>query len=191
MNLFVICNDYPFDIGEPYFENELIVNEKRFDNIYIIIPEFNITNKAPKYYLPANAEVIGLGITQGISKPKALLMALAKADFYSEVFTLLFKYKQLPTVSRLKTLINYYAKSAVFINKFMSNVAVKVKQKDILYTYWCTEYTYAITQLKDKVNAKAITRMHGWDVYYERSINNYLPLRPAIFSNLNQGVYRF
>lgn len=185
MNLFVICNDYPFDIGEPYFENELIVNEKVFNKIYIIIPEYNINNKTPKYYLPANAEVIALNIKGGLNKPKALLIALSKGNFYSEVFTILFKYRQLPTLSRLKTLINYYAKSAVFADKFLPLIADKFIKGDILYTYWCTEYTYAIAEIKQKLNAKAVTRMHGWDVYYERSKDNYLPLRPTIFKGID------
>jgi colanic acid/amylovoran biosynthesis glycosyltransferase len=187
MNLFVICNDYPFDIGEPYFENELIINEKKFDKIYLVIPEYNIEDKTPKYYLPPNAEIIPLNIKSKLSKSKALYIALLKADFYSELFTILFNYKQLPTVSRLKTLINYYAKSALFIHMFLPKVAGKFKNGDILYTYWCTEYTYAIAQLKDKISAKAITRLHGWDVYYERSANNYLPFRPTIFKKLNQA----
>jgi colanic acid/amylovoran biosynthesis glycosyltransferase len=187
MNLFVICNDYPFGIGEPYFENEMIVNENKFTKIYIIIPEYNIEGKTTQFYLPANAEVISLKISSGISKPKAFLKALTSRDFYSEIITILFTYKKSISISRLKTLVNYYAKSAVFIDNFISAVEGKINKGDILYTYWCTEYTYGITQLMDKFSVKAVTRMHGWDVYYERSINNYLPLRPAIFNKLNHA----
>ncbi len=186
-NLFVICNDYPFDIGEPYLENEMIVNKNKFTKIYIIIPEYKIEDKTPQFYLPANAEVISLNISSGISKPKAFLKALTRRDFYSELTTILFNYKQAITLSRLKTLVNYYAKSAMFIDKFIIAVEGKINKGDILYTYWCTEYTYGITKLMDKFSAKAVTRMHGWDVYYERSINNYLPLRPAIFNRLNHA----
>lgn len=188
MNLFVICNDYPYGIGEPYFENEMIVNESKFNKIYLIIPEFDINGAEQLFYLPANAVIVPIHIKAGLSKPKAALKAFLSADFYGEIFSILFKYRQLPTVSRLKTLINYYAKSAVFTEQFLAKLNGGINTGDVLYTYWCTEYTYAISKLKHSLGTKAVTRIHGWDVYYERSINNYLPLRGAIFNKLD-AVY--
>ena len=185
MNLFIICNDYPFGIGEPYFENEMIVNESKFNKIYLVIPEFDINASKQLFYLPANAVIVPLNIKEGLSKPKAAIKAFLSTDFYEELFAILFKYRQLPTLARLKTLINYYAKSEVFIDRFSKEFIGNITKGDVLYTYWCTEYTYAISKIKAGLGTKAITRIHGWDVYYERSINNYLPLRGAIFKRLD------
>lgn len=186
MNLFVVCNDYPFGIGEPYFENELKVIAPGFSKVYIVLPEYANKNSAPAFFMPANAELVYLNITvDGKAKQKGLVKALFSADFYGELANILFKFGQSPTPARLKTLLNYFVKAELFKQKMQPFLAEKAKPGDVLYTYWCTEYTYAISQLKAAFGLKAITRMHGWDVYYERSLCKYLPLRNAIFKKLD------
>lgn len=188
MNLYIVCHDYPFGMGEPYLENELIVIQNKFDKVYIILPEYTLGAKKESHFMPQGSQVITFDIKPSKERSKSILKALTIADFYKEMFTVLFKYKQFLTFARLKNLVSYFSKSQAFINEFDTQLKDKIKPGDVLYTYWCTEYTYAIAKLQNKYNVKAITRMHGWDVYYERNVNNYLPLRPAIF-NMLKSIY--
>ncbi|HRG60136.1 MAG TPA: glycosyltransferase, partial [Bacteroidia bacterium] len=54
------------------------------------------------------------------------------------------------------------------------------------YTYWCNEYTLGIGNLRKKYKiAGAFSRLHNWDLYFERAPEHYLPMRSAMFSRLD------
>jgi glycosyltransferase involved in cell wall biosynthesis len=57
---------------------------------------------------------------------------------------------------------------------------------DIFYTYWYTEATYALQTLKDQYNYKVVTRVHGFDLYKERTFKNYMPLRKQFTKNIDK-----
>ena len=57
------------------------------------------------------------------------------------------------------------------------------------YTYWCNEYTLGMGNLRRKYKiAGAFTRLHNWDLYFERAPDHYLPLRSRMFQRLD-GVF--
>jgi glycosyltransferase involved in cell wall biosynthesis len=56
----------------------------------------------------------------------------------------------------------------------------------IVYTYWNNEVTYALQILKKKYKYKLISRIHGYDLYKERRIANYMPLKSQFTQNINK-----
>jgi glycosyltransferase involved in cell wall biosynthesis len=55
-----------------------------------------------------------------------------------------------------------------------------------VYSFFLTEATLAAALLKNKYKLKIVTRLHGYDLYFERENNNYLPFRPYLLEQLSQ-----
>jgi glycosyltransferase involved in cell wall biosynthesis len=55
----------------------------------------------------------------------------------------------------------------------------------VVYTYWNDEATYALQKLKFKYGYKLISRIHGWDLYKERRLFNYMPLKKHFTNNID------
>jgi N-acetyl sugar amidotransferase len=57
----------------------------------------------------------------------------------------------------------------------------------VIYSYWFDEFALIAAKLKQKhPDVSAISRAHGWDVYFERHNNNYLPFRYFTLMNLDK-----
>jgi len=64
------------------------------------------------------------------------------------------------------------------------------------YSYWCNDSALALSLIqKSEPGVRTVSRIHGWDVYFEPSKYNYLPYRlwisenlTAIFSISQKGV---
>jgi hypothetical protein len=61
-----------------------------------------------------------------------------------------------------------------------------MNKSQVFYNYWCEDSAIALALLKRKhPTIKTITRLHGWDVYFEVSEVNYLPFRHFIATHLD------
>jgi len=56
----------------------------------------------------------------------------------------------------------------------------------IVYTYWNNEVTYALQILKKKYGYKLISRIHGFDLYKERRVSRYMPLKSQFTKNIDK-----
>lgn len=66
---------------------------------------------------------------------------------------------------------------------------VEREKIDIVYTFWCTECTFAAISLKKTFpKLKVVTRFHGYDLYEERSKIGWQPFRKAIAARCD-GLY--
>jgi glycosyltransferase involved in cell wall biosynthesis len=75
---------------------------------------------------------------------------------------------------RYKSLLNLY-----FKNK-------KNPHQMIIYTYWNNEVTYALQSLKSKYKYQLISRIHGGDLYQERRLFDYMPLKKHFLQNIDK-----
>lgn len=82
-----------------------------------------------------------------------------------------------------------YSAKADHLLKQMQDIIVRQKI-DIVYTYWCTQATVAALRLKKVFpKLKVITRFHGFDLYQERQIHGWQPLRPFIAQNADALIF--
>lgn len=185
--LYLVTATYPFGYGEPFLENELKVIAPFFEKVFVIVPVENNKPLAPQQYgIPANVEVITLNYSlSGVDKGLAVLGSLFTKEFWQELGVVKGRYGMSVNRNILKTLWNYFAQGNAF-KRALKPLLLKQYHKEIyLYTYWCTQYTYAVAQLSSEIaDCYAVTRIHGWDCYFERSTIKYLPLRKYIFSKL-------
>ena len=90
-------------------------------------------------------------------------------------------------------------KPSSFQDRILNEYAQKILQKVLLqissnervvvYSYWCDDTALACAmENRDNNNVSAVTRIHGWDLYFERSSIRYLPFRHFIAENMNKIV---
>ncbi|MFN8285115.1 MAG: glycosyltransferase [Chitinophagales bacterium] len=185
--LYLITATYPFGFGEPFLENELKVIAPFFEKVYVVVPVGNNAKLAPQQYsIPENAEIITLNYSlTAFDKACSVMGSFFKPQFWKELSLIKGRYHLKVNKEVLKTLWNYFAQGNAF-KKALSALLIKQYHKEIyLYTYWCTQYTYAAAELSHEIaDCYAVSRIHGWDCYFERSPIKYLPLRRYIFSRL-------
>lgn len=187
--LYLIASSYPYGFGEPFLEKELPHLSKRFDKIYIIATESGIDRSTPRYAMPENCESLLIEVeTNILEKITGIFKSLCNRHFYRSLFSMIFVFRLIPQKSRLKSVLMYFVKSEKFnirLKRLIEETAGK--SKVYLYTYWWSEFTYGISVLKSKnPDFVTATRAHGWDCYFERHKDRYLPLRIATIKNLDR-----
>ena len=180
--LYLLVTDYPYGIGEPFLENELFILKEYYERIYIIIPEIHLVDKSKiRFKIPPGVEIIELETRLRFKNKLAALLKwwhpslrLELRNFYKSIdknFNFFY----------FKLISGFVAMGIAFANELRSLVKRNGHNPDevIFYSYWFTFATLGVTYLKEEnLQYQAITRIHGWDCFYDRNPGNYLPLRP-------------
>ena len=184
--LVLIVADYPNSKGEPFLEEEVKVLEEQFEKIYII--QTNHKKETQELlYLPQNAIVLDLNLNELYNnKIYNKFKLLLSFTFYYQIFLALVKHKSSFKLSLFK-IISYYTNKSRLTEKilldFIKSEKVSIDQT-VFYSYWCDENTLALAHLaKRDSKFDFITRVHGWDVYFERHNEGFLPFREYIFKH--------
>ena len=179
----IITSEFPYGSGETFLETEIIYLAKVFDKVIII--SHNV-NSSTKRKCPSNVEVIRVPYTLNrFGKIKSLLGFLdynfwREIKYIKKVYDKSFSFGILKTMlislTNAKRLKNLYSK---ILDEYMAEFLV-------LYSYWGNDSALALSLLKFKdQNIKCISRIHGWDVFFEPSAYNYLPYRNYISNHLD------
>ena len=180
--LIFLTSAYPNDNGEVFVENEIPYLEKAFDKIIIICS--SKSNESLNRYIPKNAKVIYYNDSFTFFNKLISLKYVFSPLFWNEIVHIRKKLKLKLNIGILKILFIELLKTkklALFLKDY-------IHQKNNIYLYSCwTDYkAVAISLIKEKFpQTKAFSRAHGWDVYLERHLIKYLPLRNYIFENLD------
>ena len=186
-NLILFTSSFPCGSDEVFLENEYPYLIETFDRIIIVT-----SSKEPvrQKFEHEKTEVIRLSKTlSGNSKTVGTIKVLF-SKIYRDELRIIRKELNL----KFKNSINKTLLSAcVQQNKIAKEVLKIINDRNLrasqttLYSYWFDEFAYTIAFLKRQVpKFMAITRAHGWDVYFERHPNNYLPLRKYTLNNIDQ-----
>ena len=180
-NLVIFASNYPYGEGEPFLEAELKVLSDKFDKIYIV-NSIDSSQKKQIYFVPQNVELYSI-IPE---KKKSKIRDLFSFTPIFEILLALFKHKLKPKFRLLHLIYGYWFESKRNenkINDFILKHNIDIKDT-CFYTYWCdiTAVTLANMHHQNK-EIKFVTRLHGWDLYYERHTTNFLPYRSHIFNH--------
>lgn len=189
--LYVVLTKFPFQGGEPFFEEELRYLSNEFITVYLIIPEAHrIQNKSISYELPGNVEVADFEtIVDSASRFQAILFLIRL--FPVEFNRIRTKYKIRPGIFHLRTMFGFLSMALKFRHAFSKILKThNHKPEEVsIYSYWFFYATAGLAMIKEKNPIYLVTtRIHGWDCFFERSSGNYLPLRPYVFSKVNYVV---
>ena len=185
-NLVIFVADYPFGTGEPFLEEEIKILENDFEKIFFV--HTSLRGQASenfKLYTPKNAEIVNLYPSNFAGSWFKKALQLFSFSFLFEIFLAKNKHHKKFSLKILK-LISHYWVSSTKGKKAIEYLIKKNKivVKDTLfYSYWCDIHALSLARLnKSNSEIKFITRLHGWDLYFERHENNFLPFRELIFN---------
>lgn len=184
-NCILITNNFPYDKGETFLQDEIHYLSNVFNEIHIFSINAKIEDRV-NYSLPENIICHPLGKYSG--KFKFILFLLKGMGKYDD------KWK--PAKGILNALASFYARGrARDISDSIISI-IKNKKIDIeystIYSYWFTYHAVSAVMIKDKLNLKnkikLISRAHGYDLYSERNRINFLPYQKTLLQELD-GVY--
>lgn len=188
--LVLITSEFPYGSGEPYLEAELPFLAERFKEV-IIVPTNAKTSELRK--VPENVSVYPFHEKKElIRRSKSLkLHGIALKEFTKEVFGYFKLYGIFPRRSMYVQLFDFLDRG-FHIKKFIDTLLKDEKysaNETVIYSYWAAHTAVAAAILKkDLPDLFVISRAHGWDIYFERIITRYIPLRPFILKNMD-GLY--
>ncbi|GEM_PF-260527 len=186
-NLVILVADYPYGTGEPFLEDEIKVLEKDFDKIYLLhTSHLEIRNSEFELYKPNNIQIYTLYNEKIKINISSKILQIFNFRFVYEILLARFKHNIRLSTNLIKLISSYWAKSkqGIFaLEKFIQEEKIDLNET-LFYSYWCDTNVIALARLKKKFpELNFITRLHGWDLYFERHEINFLPFRELIFNN--------
>ena len=174
--ILIITNKFPFGKDETFLETEL---------------KFLLKSKLNVRIFSQNTDVSQRKIDPSISIHTPQKKGVGFLSFlrYSPVLFGEF-FRNFGSVFKLKVLYRAYTHSVSLLADLEAAInEFDKEQKVLVYSYWHDNSTLTATLLKRKYkNLELVTRVHGGDLYSERSKGNYLPFRKAVYNTV-QGVF--
>ena len=186
--LILFTSSFPFGNDEVFLENEIPFLVSQFEKIFIMTSAKGSSNKIDGLY--DNVEVYQLGSkVSRIKKIFLIVRTFFSSNYWQERKIIQNQLKQAFDFSIKRTLLH----TNLLSEHLMPQVEQVIEDSGlnwsdfVIYSYWFDEFAVIAAKLKLKYpKVSAISRAHGWDVYFERHNNNYLPLRYFTLSNLDK-----
>lgn len=184
--LVILVADYPYGTGEPFLEDEIKILEKKFEKIYLLHTSLRDRIDAEyELYTPQNAKIVNLYKSDYKIGWLQKIIQIGSIRVFYEVFLAKFKHRKTFSNNLIKLISHYWISSAVgkkAIENFIENEQINLDET-LFYSYWCDVNAIALAKYKSSnVKLNFITRLHGWDLYFERHTINFLPFREFIFN---------
>jgi glycosyltransferase involved in cell wall biosynthesis len=171
--LILFTNNYPYDNGEAFIENEIIFLSQSFKHIYII-PFYNEFTQTRK--VPVNCKVLNIDGFNELNGKKTFVKYFFRFCFI--YFREFFLEKNKKGFWKLKKELRSKLLQSLFradkLSKLLSDNNI---ERPLLYSFWCNDWVTILGLLNKKNDLKVITRVHGFDLYHARRKNNILPFR--------------
>lgn len=186
-NILVVFTDkYPYGEGETFIEAEREY-WKCFDKVIIcpvLLREEDITRKG--FFCKENECVVAT--TEKRITLLSVVSALTGGISWAETLQ---EKKLTRSITDKKTLLSMTVLSNLRIKRIEKELCQLIgKEKDnriLFYSYWMYEPALVSIGLKKNFsNARLITRTHGYDLYEERQLNNYVPYRHLVLNAMDR-----
>lgn len=169
MKRMVLFTDgFPYDPWEkPFIYNELCELAKRFEVTIVAYTKKRFADSDIEIELPKNV-VAKKYIIDDVGRKEVLRMFLqtTRCAAYRNEKTFLAQEKNCKPMK--KEALWYITRAKLFGDWIQDNI--DIDNTDVFYTYWNSYATLALSMLKEKMpNIKLVTRMHGYDLYDERT----------------------
>lgn len=174
---------YILDSDLDFLQKELKFLSKNFDFIYIIVfsQKRNLTLSVKSL---SNVNLIRADLKYTNIYVKYLY--IFRVFFWKELYYIKKIYKLDVNKDILIQLLNFiYLGESVY--KYLRNIIKFENEKTYIYSFWFEYYLYGALKLKKQNKGLNIfTRAHGYDLYFERGKNNYLPMRKYILNKIDR-----
>lgn len=177
----ILTSNYPYHPGEQFLETEMLSWAKNFDGRVVLMPK---QMRGRPRNLP-----VGITLSSALSDShqsyfdrfKALVASVGHRLFCREL-VLLHQRRKLS----LKTVINAL-KAVTQVNltrMVLQREAIRRFHPDLIYTYWFAYGTYAA--VSSGLGSRVVTRVHGGDLYEDRSPDGHLYLRQQFADRIDR-----
>lgn len=183
--LFFFASEYPYGSGETFIENEIPYLSNSFDSI-VLFTNSLLGNQTRT--VPDNVSVLRIPYDlSNIQKVKALVLNRTK-EYIEEKKIIEEHFANQFSPLKKNIILSALYKSRI-LERLIDSICIerKIERQDLyLYSYWMNDMASGIAYYRKKhPEVRAFCRVHGWDLYFERHPENYLPLRKFISDNLN------
>jgi colanic acid/amylovoran biosynthesis glycosyltransferase len=184
-HLILLTAGFPFGDGEPFLEAEIPHLANCFPKITIIAAA---NSTLPMRPLPTNVTVISftVDVSPTLHSNTAYLAILS---YFEELFRNFWTYRIIPRRSAFLQMLAVWKEAlplAELLDSTIQNSGIP-PARTTLYSYWLTSMAVAAALVKKaSPELRAVSRTHGWDLYFERIGTGYLPLRPFLLRTLDR-----
>ena len=179
--MLLITHGYPFGESEySFLSSEIKVLETNYDLtvMAVCLPDADISIK---HGGKRNFRTVRFIYKRKYPK-KYIMRVIADKAAVKEMLSML------PDIARVRNVLGFVKRSIVI--KDVLEKIIRKNGADIIYTFWCTEETYAALQLKRKYpHLKVISRLHGYDLYKERNPFCIQPMHKTAASKADLLVF--
>ncbi len=186
-HLIIICSNFPYGFGEPFLEVELNYLTQQFQKVTICTTARLTKREKIQFEIPEQVRIISIDPTVTyMEKLGSIWRLLFDPVVKEEIGTIGTAYHSPISWGKIKTMLVSQLR-ALKIKKALEELVPKEDMgAAFLYSYWTDDAALAISYLKkENPEVTAFCRLHGWDLYFERSSYHYLPFRKQIFNGLD------
>lgn len=185
--LVIFTQEFPYGDGETFLEAELIVLCAHFEQVHIVSFSRDPTKTRD---LPENCSSERMTINQSGWRKAVALYGIFSSIAWQELRIIRKVYQAKVDLAKLKTLLISLATGREIALKVIELIKDGFHiENTVFYSYWADDAAIGLTLASKKnQDLKAITRVHGWDLYFERSACHYLPFRHLLAEQLS-GIY--
>lgn len=184
-HLIILCSNFPYGFGEPFLEVELGYLKQHFPKITICTTAK--AGSSQQFEVPEGVSLINLAPDPNWFEKWSSVWRLAfDAEVRSELKTITDDYHGSMSFGKLKTLLVSRIRALKLKEQIRVQVGFHTDEALFFYSYWTDDAALAISYLKKHdPSVTAFCRLHGWDLYFERSQYHYLPFRRSVFNGLD------
>jgi glycosyltransferase involved in cell wall biosynthesis len=181
--ILLYTKSYPYGKGETFLEPELLVLSKEYDRV-IIFPN----NRADGVMrpVPNNVDIIDVDLSDynGLSVFFKYFYLFWSIYVFEVLQSSHFKHYLRSFLLLKSYLLQQIYRSEVLI-KQLTNKTIDAKNT-VHYSYWTEDWALSLSVLKKQKHIKkAVSRVHGYDLFLERRKDNYIPFRHFQLKQLN------
>ncbi|RMG22250.1 MAG: glycosyltransferase [Bacteroidetes bacterium] len=189
MELLLITNSFPYGKTESFLEGEVPYLAAQFGRVYVLPMQREGEVARP---LPANCELVPM--------PEAFRsqhkLQLRNLPFVLPALWAAFRAEGTHALARriffqnIKDILKDLNQAACWYKglRWLRQQGRLPLQPAVVYSYWLDKWLVSFLFFKRRYfpSARIISRVHGYDLYFERGFNNYLPFRPFFLKNLDR-----
>jgi colanic acid/amylovoran biosynthesis glycosyltransferase len=173
--LLLLTAEYPYGVKETYLDGEIPFLAHRFERVFIVS---GATERGHARPVPANVTVVDLPASDE-ALPIAVRLSVWRA-VVEELWAVVARYRLLPRRSLLRSMWAFLRDGKRFALGMQAFVRARKipPERVVAYSYWAMESAMGCAILKRlEPRVAAVTRAHGYDVYFERHGLPYRPFR--------------
>lgn len=184
-NLVLFAGGPPFRDLHTFLRTEIEYLAAHFQNVYVLVN----AEEAPAMDFPENVHLEGITVKLSTPEKQMGVLNAFKKEVTEEL--LIYQSERVKKINAYKSIFNHYNSAKRYSQKilqFLERQQITIDDGSTLfYSYWTEYRTISMCMLKEQYpKMKLIARMHGWDLYWERHAERYLPFRKLISREADQ-----